>query len=501
MSDLLALIQSDFPGHGLYIIEVYVIDGNGDPFEVYKGFSHELTEAPLQSVMRNAGYLYFFTVIGTHKDVEGELDSYYGLVMTKEYSWLTEPNIPSIISKNQTSIHIKWSEIYALGLGAHVSLGSLFYSVEVAEGQPWSPKTNDVIFVPNSDLGMRTPWISVAGGSNLTSMEIIGLQPATWYHIRLVVTCRGLRRVSNIFHVATLFDIPSKPLQPRLYISPVVDVYGQTGKPRVHLRWTPPESNGSDIILYQVQLLAMDKFGSLALGDSLNKSKGGNVNSSSPPKTKDSHDYSSQPSNVRPRSPTSNMPPNHGERFLIPSFHSKNVSLTNSRPYELPEVHVNSLDKEHIFCKNGKIDSGYSNWKTIHKNLNISCLVACPDEDIAEYRFRVRAKNEHGWSAYSEQLVANHASHPLLFQQESIVPQIQPNKPHSRATARSKTPIDAYTEKISSSISRLGSDGPLQRRQSMLSATGSDSSTQLSGILPNEYLRNHESIFSSDSLT
>ena len=72
---LLSKIRSDF-GTETYFVEVSVLDGNGDKFDVYSGRADDMTPMHLTKVFRNAGCFYMFTVLGIEEDLLLHLDQH-----------------------------------------------------------------------------------------------------------------------------------------------------------------------------------------------------------------------------------------------------------------------------------------------------------------------------------------------------------------------------------------------------------------------------------------
>jgi len=87
MQRLADRIKSEFRPDTL--IEVYVLDSNGDPFELYNGLPDGLTTNHLQTVIREPGCFYVFSIVGIDKSLVDTVGIQLDNIIRKEFCWLT----------------------------------------------------------------------------------------------------------------------------------------------------------------------------------------------------------------------------------------------------------------------------------------------------------------------------------------------------------------------------------------------------------------------------
>ena len=87
MQRLTEKIQGEFGPH--LLIEVYVLDNNGDPYELYTGGSSGLTAAHLQAMVKEPGCFYVFSIVGVDKSLADSIDIQLDNIIRKEFCWLT----------------------------------------------------------------------------------------------------------------------------------------------------------------------------------------------------------------------------------------------------------------------------------------------------------------------------------------------------------------------------------------------------------------------------
>ena len=87
MQRLVERIRSEF---GLdMIIEVYVLDNNGDPFELFTGLPDCLNASHFQVMLKESGCFYVFSIVGIDKSLADSVDIQLQNIVRKEFCWLT----------------------------------------------------------------------------------------------------------------------------------------------------------------------------------------------------------------------------------------------------------------------------------------------------------------------------------------------------------------------------------------------------------------------------
>jgi len=90
---LLHKIRTDF-GNENHFVEVSVLDGNGDKFDVYSGSASNMTSMHLSKVFRDVGCFYMFTVLGIPEELVARLDQHQHRICRSEFCWLVQPALP-----------------------------------------------------------------------------------------------------------------------------------------------------------------------------------------------------------------------------------------------------------------------------------------------------------------------------------------------------------------------------------------------------------------------
>jgi len=100
MEELVTKIQNDFLEHR--VLEVFVLDENGNPMEIFAGPSDELTAALLEEALAMPGCFYVFSIVGIdEKLVDSDRLSRHAMVR-KEFCWMTEPRAPRLEAREGT---------------------------------------------------------------------------------------------------------------------------------------------------------------------------------------------------------------------------------------------------------------------------------------------------------------------------------------------------------------------------------------------------------------
>lgn len=385
MEKLLDIIYDTFPGSDLFEIELSVLDGNGDPFDLFKGSPNSLSKLHIEKALSEPCRFYFLTLVGVDKEYFQEVDLHPDYVIRREITWLTDPGPPVIIDRKPMRLCFEWPSVKFVGAKPRNSISSVIYSIEMAEGQKFigGPQSRSI-----TDITASSEYINVISGHNMLSADINDLKPLTWYHIRLAIYCCGNYYRSKSISIYTPSAPPCAPKAPNAYLSPSLSLFDNSEN-KLLIRWIPPYDNGINIDLYQVQIQQIDSTGCAVLGDKKN-------NSSSKNKTKLVHNdlFLFQRKNslrVRPKSPSSSTD-DQGQDGQCENVEENNISN-----------HAVTV-------------SSYSVWKTVYANGDNKFYLHKPgDHGVVECYVRVRAKNSVGWSAYSEVLILNARSFPSLF--------------------------------------------------------------------------------------
>lgn len=87
MNRLVEKIVAEFTPETL--IEINVLDKNGDPYEVFSGLPQRLTESHLEQILREPGCFYVLSIIGIDKSLADAVDIQLDSIIRKEFCWLT----------------------------------------------------------------------------------------------------------------------------------------------------------------------------------------------------------------------------------------------------------------------------------------------------------------------------------------------------------------------------------------------------------------------------
>lgn len=337
--------------------EVYVLDANGDNFSIYRGNITGFTLEHLKHALRTRGTLYLMSVLAIDEPVTQQPQN--PIIARKEFCWLTPPIAPKVTTNSVTFLELEWDPIIFCGIQhEHLSDLSLFYVLEAAEGFKWSnSKRNKYI----SDLIHTPVYQEVCKGKNLLKVSLSCLKPATWYHFRVAIQYPGYNVYSAPLSVYTKQDVPDVINAPRIYPIERSKVYepvsskGDTSTNKLKIQWTQPNDNGADIIKYQVQI--QEKI----------------------------------------------IPDGTFSEIIRKKIkNKKEVDIT-----ELELIQCNEFNTE---------DKSLSPWITVYCNLMPECIIPIPSTTCAvEWKVRIRALNNVGWSMMSLPYIFNYKQFPTLF--------------------------------------------------------------------------------------
>lgn len=312
-----------------------------------------------------------------------------------------DPLPPSVVKNTANTIEISWPAAKYCGISSPDFNDTIFYSIEIAEGIVWkegfiSKFINDV---------SATEYKQVLYNSNVYSATITDLEAARWYHIKLSISYGGRVAVSDSLSVHTARDVPSPPGRPRAYLLPVANMFNfsdSSPKYKLSLTWTGSSSNGSLITKYKLQLMALDSFG-YPVVDTDEKTLVKRMK-------------------VKIR--------NSDDMILggaVSAVNKQSNQWTRSSGKSLVQIKNSLKNRPNSPLKFSLADSkagniGNSPWVTIYCNLNRSVTMSGPSNGELEWRFRVKALNNLGWSNWSELLVMNAMSFPLLFNVHDYIP-------------------------------------------------------------------------------
>jgi hypothetical protein len=356
MDALVQKIQSDFENHS--VLEVFVLDENGDPMEIFTGPSAELTADLLLDTLAMPGCFYVFSIVGIDESlVQSERLTRHAMVR-KEFCWMTQPNAPRVRAREGKTITLEWDPVHCCGVDPSLVLPSITYSLEVNVGHAWTPGN-----VRNFATGTATDDFTLMGrGKGLTALRVEDLKPSQWYHWRIGVEYMGSTVYSDSQAVPSLQAAPEAPLRPRVKLLKAktsIDNNRSSGREvRLRIFWPAPYANGSAIERYQLQVkeeLELELVGPESFSRAPIAGSGGDGD--------EDGDHL-------------------GMIGLVPQHSDVN---------------------------------GLKRWATVYCKQYTECVIPAPQRGVAEWRFRVRAKNAFGWSTFSVPLIITRRTHPSLF--------------------------------------------------------------------------------------
>eukprot|EP01038_Epipyxis_sp_PR26KG_P009077 gene9077-12242_t len=311
MQRLVEKIWGEFSSSNSHHAEIFVLDGNGDPFEVYNGELAELSAHEFQNILREPSCFYFFNISSLQQSLAVANEPENQIILRKELCWLTDPVPPQVSQITHNSFLVSWTPIHFCGIDTPLDdiLNTIYYSVEISEGGDYkegvaSRYVNDST-TSGGNMEQIKNYKSICYNNNTFSVKVTDLKPAKWYHIRLVIDYLGFNTSQNspvnspyriksglssgnknkfeyddnidssgngnqckVFSdpsiIHTHKSIPSIPSIPRMQVAPTLSVIenSSTENPilnyQILFSWTPSNPNGSSITKYQLQLRKFD---------------------------------------------------------------------------------------------------------------------------------------------------------------------------------------------------------------------------------------------------
>ncbi len=398
---ILERICTDFPSVD-YDIEVTVLDGSGDRFLVYNGLLADLTEEYFEKCLRNAGCFYMFTVLGIDSKLVLMADVYQSQILRSEFMWLTPPRVPDVSDISADSFSITWEEVLFCGVKPPAQKDlELQYIVEVAEGH--MAKSTGVASRYATDT-KADEYIPVAVRRQGGKIAVTDLKSATWYFARVVVLHLGERYESKAATFHTKFGKPTAPECPRVYEIPnkSAENPGEEREAAVALQWTVPPSNGTPIKQYLVQfqetlLSSAEENGVDCRG--LGKAVSGPLFVK-----KKEHVPTGKVYRAGETRPLWNQ--------RVPSLKQKGEKKAVKEGKGV-EGRTKALTTGTAVTEETAVYTGQ--WTTIYCNKVPKLKLLAPSPRALEWKFRVRAENDEGWSEFSPVLYMHSHNYPSLF--------------------------------------------------------------------------------------
>lgn len=375
------------------IIEIYVLDEEGRPCELYSGLPSGLTPRFFQEILTKPATFYCFSVVGIDETFADLLDIHRDKMSRKEFCWLTDPLPPILENRTDTSISISIRPVDFCGVDVSVVEDEVEYVLEGCQGRPWTPGLASK-FV--SDIA-NPEYKLIARGKYLRKVTVNDLRPSHWYHFRVSIHYAGTCVTSESRPFATLTSRPSKPKQPSVFL--VVngnDMFQHKNRvdPQIRLSWGAPVSNGAEIKKYHVQVR---EFVEETLSEAM----------SSIAMKEDSNIFDG----------------------------------TETIEKDSDDVLVN---EDGIRLVAGK-------WETKYCNLLNQVVLPQPSAAARAWSCRMRALNGHGWSEFSDPMILDFVSHPKLFKST------QPVSPRQLPPIGSNNSTATEVSKASGEISMTSS--------------------------------------------
>ncbi len=414
---VLERIFLDFPREG-YVLDIQVLDGAGNAFPVFRGAVEELREQHFAKCFRNAGCFYAVTCLGVDKNLLNSLDLHFSSIERIEFVWLTQPKAPYLLASGERDATVAWEECLYCGFsGKYVDPDAIQYIVEVAEGH--TAKGVGVAARNASDADLDDEYVRVCARFERGEIQITDLKSATWYHIRNVVQLHGVRHMSKPVTFKTPSNIPEAPECARVYEIPNKSAENPSEEraPAVVLQWSAPDSNGAEIETYQVQFqetVLEDEEGfqpdSYKIGSPLyvNKVKTVPVE----PERDEDGDRRKWGWGGGGGWVENKTKINEVKTAMVKTRSKKKREVTIGGE-EGPSRPVTAYAS--IEDSGGGWNVVTGKWTSVYSNLERKLKLSAPSSTSLEWKFRIRAKNQHGWSPFSPVLYMHRKSHPSLF--------------------------------------------------------------------------------------
>ena len=369
-----------FPSN--FSIELSVLDGSGDPFEVYAGPVVGLAAGHLSNVLRDAGCFYVFTVIGIPRELVNAVDMHYSNIRRAEFLWLTEPAAPYLVNEKSNSVVLGWTGYRFCGVDPYVPPENLRYVLEMAEGCEWK---DGKLAKFMTDLTVKSYHRLLTVHEPKSSLVVGDLQPGMCYFARIAIEFLGDRVVSEPLCFHTSPSNPSAPEMPRAYVAPATNCIDPSFDypPNIVLNWSGSNANGDQILKYQVMMQQV---------------------------MLSSHFVESD----EPYSPLFAKKLKHvrSEKRVLRGGQWVKQRKADSHPAPPPTYTQPVLPqyRDHVVV--------FTQWIKIYSNLDRKVKLTPPPAGAVEWRFKVRAKNSCGWSDFSPILFMHNRSNPALFKSE-----------------------------------------------------------------------------------
>ena len=333
-----------------------------------------------------------------------------------------------MIQANATSVQLFWNPVKFCGVNAPPMLDSVNYTIEVAEGVDWKESALSKYMNDMTAMDYRVAF----KGKNVTDVVVGQLKPAVWYHFRIVIEYLGLKVMSESFTTHTLRCPPSPPPQPKVTIVPVRNSFDVKSDIPVRLEilisWLPSASHGSEIERYQVHLKRFDEAGNVLNDDPPFLKKNQEGASSHPQKAIAKMMKVNKLANQWIGSPGRNeleirnsLSVRTGQRSVSPPDSRHLISRVSRQqsPPSSPNHQSNYFLSPNASGEAPALSRSFSNspsaWRIVYDNLNRTFKLGSPQHTDAVWWIRVRAKNNEGWSPFSEIKIMNQVSYPTLF--------------------------------------------------------------------------------------
>jgi hypothetical protein len=415
-----------------------------DTFRVYEGKPSKLTGYDFAHILRDPGCFYFFNI--------SCLSDANETILRRDLCWLTgrtvfflfiiifrvlphflDPVSPTVTNTTSSSFHVQWEPVRFCGISRPEMINSITFTLEVSEGVDW--KENALAKYMNDNIAYS--YKPLFRGKNITHAVIDHLKPAKWYHVRLVVDYLGIQVMSESASFHTMRAPPSTPGTPRMAVVPVRNSFDPNSHDPARLdmviSWNAAVPNGYPIEKYQVHLKRFDTHGKLlfdeppllkkkmqnvqlnpqkSIGQLIKTQKGSNQWTASPGKSEiQIRNSLSSRSGFRSRSPSPDR--RTASPGLKNNLSTSSFAVTPGNRLEGSQQSV--FQSEDSVLQQGNTRRGAQTWKIIYDNLNRHVKLFSPREGDGEWWIRVRAKNNEGWSNFSNVLMINHYNFPTLF--------------------------------------------------------------------------------------
>lgn len=347
------------------------------------------------------------------------IDIHRDKMSRKEFCWLTDPLPPIAETRSNTSLVLKWDPIRFCGVDVSVVSDSITYIIEGCEGQEWKGgiASKFVTDLHASDYKL------IAKGSKLERIVLEDLKPARWYHFRLTIQYLSTFVTSQTKSFATICSPPNQPNQPYVYlIMNENNMFENKSRqdPQVRLTWNEPNSNGSAIKKYHVQIMEFYETLSSSAESNGNGGPSGNMK---------------MYSQGSPESANSNSMEEYD--CMLESSATATATATENRKES--SSYTSSSGQRFLGNK----------WKTVYCNLLKSTLLEAPRPHCKAWGIRIRALNNSGWSSYSDVLYLDNHTHAQLFSATSTP------TPTSKLPPLQKQSVGMNKSSSSSTVPRL----------------------------------------------